>query len=229
MHQISNISYLNFLINSGITSFLQDIPNNIYNNSLILRDGLITDVKNLEELKIFIKDSNKDIKKNVFGRGNPNAKFMLIGEAPSIEEELKGKPFVGKSEILLNKMLSAIKIDLMDTYMVNVIPLHYSKHELNSNEKLLEYLPIIQRYIELIKPSIIILLGSLAAKLILNSNVSISKLRGSWHKYNSINIKDAIDCIVTYNPYFLIDTPSYKKQSWEDLQIIERKISNEKL
>ena len=234
MHQISNLSYLNYIRNSGISSFLQNSANNLYNNKQIPKDDLISDIKNLKELKNYIYNLNQKISKRfnknaVLGRGNSDAKFMIIGEPPSNHENISGKTFSGKSEDLLNKMLTAININFNDVYFVNIIPWHISENKNPTNDEILKCLPFIQRYIELIQPKIIILLGSIAAKSILNTNLPFSELREKWHQYNSININKPIECIVSYNPYFLLTSPSHKKYSWQDLKNIHQKIIDENI
>ena len=83
--------------------------------------------------------------------------------------------------------------------------------------------------IELINPKFILLLGSTATKAILSTSLSITKLRGNWHGYKSLNLNRTIECLATYHPAFLLRSPNYKKQSWEDLQIFQQKILDENL
>ena len=234
MHQTSNLSYLTYIRNSGISSFLQNSANNLYNNNQTSKDILISDIKNLKELRNYIYNLNQNISKRfnntaVLGRGNPNAKFMIIGDPPSNDENIAGKNFSGDSEVLLSKMLTAININFKDVYLTNIIPWQISESKDPTNDEILKCLPFIQRYIEFVQPKIIILLGFVAAKAILNSNLPFAELRGKWHKYNSIHIEQPIDCIVSYNPYFLLTSPSHKKYSWEDLQNINQKIIDENI
>ena len=96
-----------------------------------------------------------------------------------------------------------------------------------NNKDLLSCLPFIQRQIEIIKPNIILLMGTIAANAILNTNLDINTLRGKWHTYNSINLSRPIDCLITYHPKNLIDFPKNKKDAWADLQIFQKKIKDE--
>jgi len=93
----------------------------------------------------------------------------------------------------------------------------------------LQCLPFLQKHIELIKPKLIVLLGAVAAKSVLSTPLSISKLRGRWHTYKSLYFNEYIQCIATYHPAFLLRSPNYKKQSWEDLQMLQLKIIDENL
>ncbi len=238
MAEISLYSHLIFLKNIGVSIFLNDNPNNHYNpvsnNKSLPIINEITNVKDLKELEQFVKNlKNIDLKNNakstVMGSGNEEANIMIIGEAPGAEEDNLSKPFVGAAGQLLNKMLIAIKLNRGDTYITNVVPWRPPNNRTPTNEEILECLPFVQKQIEIIKPKIIVLLGLTAAKAILNTNLGISQLRGQWHSYKSINYNKSINCIVTYHPSFLLRTPSFKKESWEDLKNIQKRIIDEKL
>ena len=231
MTNISINSYIKFLKNIGIYSFLQDQPNNYFdiNDNKGLNKSLnsIEGIKSIEDLKSYIKNSEIcNLKKaainTVVGDGNENANIMLIGEAPGAEEDKIGKPFVGAAGILLNKMLNAIDLKREDIYITNIIPWRPPNNRTPTNDEILQCLPFVQKIIEIVKPNMILLLGATSAKAILNSNLSIAKLRGEWHEYQSINHKEKVNCLVTYHPAFLLRSPNYKKESWKDLQEFQR-------
>jgi len=232
-----NNSYIIFLQKSGISSFLQEKPRNFYSlsskkvNSLVLK---IEDISNVDELELFIKKSNicnlkNHAKHTVIGDGDLQADIMLIGEAPGAEEDKIGKPFVGAAGQLLNKMLSAINLDRNKVYITNVVPWRPPKNRTPSDEEILQCLPFLQKHIELIKPKLIVLLGAIAAKSVLSTPQSISKLRGQWHEYKSLYLSEPILCLVTYHPAFLLRSPEFKKIAWQDLQQLQKKIQNENL
>ena len=238
MSEILNTSYLTFLQRSGVTTFLQNSPNNFYtlntNKKINLISDKIEDISDIKELEFFLNtyshcDLRHRAKKTVIGDGNSKADIMLIGEAPGAEEDKIGKPFVGAAGQLLNKMLAAIKLERDNVYITNVIPWRPPNNRTPSNEEILQCLPFVQRHIELINPKFILLLGSTATKAILSTSLSIAKLRGNWHDYKSFNLNNTIQCLATYHPAFLLRSPNYKKQSWEDLQVFQQKILDENL
>lgn len=238
MSKISNLSYLKFLQKSGVNTFLQNKPYNFYtpsqNNNNPIISQKIEDISSIQELELFINtykhcNLKQHAKKTVIGDGNINANIMLIGEAPGAEEDKIGVPFVGAAGQLLNKMLAAIKLKREDVYVTNIIPWRPPNNRSPSNEEILQCLPFVQRHIELVNPIFILLLGSTATKAILGTTFSIAKLRGKLHEYTSLNLKKTVRCVVTYHPAFLLRSPNFKKQSWEDLQILQKYIVNENL
>ena len=235
MTQFSNTSYIKYLQKIGISSFLQDYPNNLYDNYLDKKKKSISisieDIKNLDDLfqyenKIRISKNLDNIK--IKYEGN-NKNIMLIN-GYSEDKKIKGidTPF-SEGATLLKKMLKAINLDTEDIYITNIIPWALNEKLNSSNADILECLPIIQKRIEIIKPKIIILMGEIASKAILNSNINFSKLRGKWFKYRSLNLDNSIECLATYHPDFLIKSPSYKKNSWLDLKMIQEKIKDENI
>ena len=232
----SNFSYLFFLKDSGVNSFLQDSPNKHYkvvnndtyfDNVFLLKN--IQYIKTLSQLERFINKSNNCHLKNnalktVFADGNPSSKIMLIGEAPGAEEDKLGKPFVGAAGQLLNKMLKAIKLDRSSVYITNIVPWRPPNNRAPNSEEILQCLPFIQKHIEIIQPTILVLLGGTATKAILATTHGITKLRGKWYEYNSLNIKESIPTMAMYHPAFLLRSPGHKKEAWEDLQKIQKKL-----
>ena len=237
----SNFSYLIFLKNSGVRSFLQNFPNNHYKTKNIIKSlnkvqipKNIEDITSLNKLEHFIKQSNNCSLKNqatqtVFADGNSSSKIMLIGEAPGFEEDKLGKPFVGAAGRLLDKMLSAINLDRNSIYITNIIPWRPPNNRTPNSEEILQCLPFIQKHIEIVQPSILILLGGTATKAILTTTQGITRLRGMWHEYNILNIKKSIPTRAIYHPAFLLRSPQHKIETWEDLKEIQKKIQiNEK-
>ena len=231
----SNKKNLEFIVNSGVNYFLQDSPRNWFENEK--KSELFNPNKNTGDKKMKIDDVIKDIKdhksnlqksaKNlVVYDGNLNAKVMLIGEAPGRDEDQQGIPFVGRAGQLLNKMLLAINLQREDVYITNVVNWRPPDNRTPNDEEILEFLPFLQRQIDIVKPKFIFLLGGVAAKAILSTPLALGKLRGKWHEYKSLNLDGSIPTIASYHPAFLLRSPQYKKHSWEDLQILQEKLKN---
>jgi len=168
----------------------------------------------------------------VFGEGNPYAKIMFIGEGPGYEEDLKGRPFVGKAGKLLTKIIEAMGLKREDVYITNIVKCHPVKDIQNPHKRgndrppdeleISKCLPILEKQIEIIKPEIIILLGSTALKAITGRKEGITQLRGKFLKYKNI------DTIATFHPAYLLRNPSKKKECWQDIKKVIEKLKNAK-
>ena len=206
--------------------------NLIYNNKAINRykkeNYQISEdkTKSLESLKKTILNiKNCDLKRNannvVFSDGNPKSKIMLIGEAPGANEDQEGLPFVGRAGILLDKMLAAINLDRKKVYISNIVNYRPPENRRPSDEEIKRYLPFITRHIEIIKPKIIVLLGSTAMNALIGDEFVISKMRGKWIEKKFGNCKTSV--IITFHPAFLMRQPAQKKMAWIDLKMIREK------
>ena len=232
----SNKKNLEFIVNSGVNYFLQDSPRNWFENkkkselpNLNINAG--DKKKKIDNVIKDLKDHKSDLQKTaknlVVYDGNLNAKVMLIGEAPGRDEDQQGIPFVGRAGQLLNKMLLAINLQREDVYITNVVNWRPPDNRTPNDEEILEFLPFLQRQIDIVKPKFIFLLGGVAAKAILSTPLALGKLRGKWHEYKSLNLDGSIPTIASYHPAFLLRSPQYKKYSWEDLQMLQEKLKNE--
>ena len=231
------LTKLKFFVESGIHDFIEDNPQVRYSNvdknilgyenhKPLNLDG----VDNIEKLKIEVNNFDKcDLKKNakntVFADGNPSSKIMLIGEAPGQDEDIQGIPFVGRAGQLLNKMLASIELSRKHVYISNIVPWRPPGNRQPTTEEILLCLPFIQKHIELINPKLIVLLGGTAAKALLLSDLGIMRLRGKWHEYSSFGLANPILTRAIFHPAFLLRSPSYKKQTWEDLLAIKEKLN----
>ena len=231
----SNKKNLEFIVNSGVNYFLQDSPRNWFENekkSELSNPNINTGDKKMKIDDVIkgLKDHKSNLKKTaknlVVYDGNLNAKVMLIGEAPGRDEDQQGIPFVGRAGQLLNKMLLAINLLRKDVYITNVVNWRPPDNRTPNDEEILEFLPFLQRQIDIIKPKFIFLLGGVAAKAILSTPLALGKLRGKWHEYKSLNLDESIPAIASYLPAFLLRSPQYKKHSWEDLQMLQEKLKN---
>ena len=179
-------------------------------------------IKSIEdcELKKFAKNI-------VFNDGNPKSQIMLVGEGPGEKEDIQGKPFVGEAGILLNKMLSAIKIKREDVYITNVVNYRPPNNRKPEISEINRYSVFLREHISIIKPKILILMGSTAMEAIFGQKLKISKERGKW-KETLINQKTYLS-ILTFHPAYLLRQPEQKKFSWEDLKNIRKKIDELKI
>ena len=209
-------------------------PLNRYNNNVNKISNMNSNKK--ENLLSSLKDKIKSIKncelKNnatnlVFSDGNPSAKIMIIGEGPGANEDKEGKPFVGRAGKLLDKMLDSIKLNRKNVYISNVVNFRPPENRKPTDEEIKRYLPFLERHIEIIKPSILLLLGSTALNAIIGNEIVISKARGKWLKKKIGKIETTV--IASFHPAFLMRQPEQKKYAWEDLKMIRKKISELKI
>jgi len=233
-----NTNYDSELLNSIGSNFIFDENpiNRLKNTAKDLKKesdvNQIDKEKELNELKLQINSINdcslKDnSKKIVLGDGNINSPIMLVGEAPGVEEDNLGLTFLGDVGDLLRKMLMAINIkkeNIYSTYAVNFRPPEDQKP---TSTEIKRYSHFLQKQISIIKPKIIILMGSSAMESLTGLNSKISTERGKWKE---VIVKNTTyNVIITFNPSYLLRVPENKKYSWEDLKKIQQKIVDLKL
>ncbi|WP_045365204.1 uracil-DNA glycosylase [Methyloceanibacter caenitepidi] len=162
-------------------------------------------------------------KTTCFARGSEQAKVMLIGEAPGRDEDLQGKPFVGRAGKLLDKMLSSIGLDETSVYITNTIYWRPPGNRTPTPQEIASCAPFLTRQIELLKPEVIVLLGGAAAKSMLETSEGIMRLRGKWKLYHA---KDRdIPTLATLHPAYLLRSPEAKRYAWRDLLMLKEKLS----
>ncbi|UKI30926.1 MAG: uracil-DNA glycosylase [Lentisphaeria bacterium] len=148
----------------------------------------------------------------VFGEGNPHARLMFVGEGPGEQEDLQGRPFVGPAGQLLDRMILAMQFTREEVYIANVVkcrPPHNRNPEPDEADACRGYLA---RQVELIQPEVIVVLGAVAARFLLQRREGITRLRGHWLGYNGIPV------MPTFHPSYLLRDPSGKRLAWSDLQ-----------
>jgi len=148
----------------------------------------------------------------VYGSGNPNAELMFIGEAPGRDEDLQGKPFVGRAGQLLTDIIKAMKLSRDDVYIANVIKCRPPENRNPEPDELDACRPFIRRQIEFIRPKVIVTLGKVALQSLTGKAYAISAARGQWSEYEGIKV------MPTYHPAYLLRTPSAKKDVWTDMK-----------
>jgi len=156
----------------------------------------------------------------VFEDGNRQARLMLVGEAPGRDEDIQGKPFVGRSGQLLDRMLAAIGIDRDAAYIANVIYWRPPGNRTPTTAETAICRPFIERQIELVDPAVLVFLGGVAAKEMLNTTTGIMRLRGSWRHYP---VPDGpYRAIATLHPAYLLRQPAQKGLAWQDFRKIRQ-------
>jgi len=149
----------------------------------------------------------------VFGVGNRRAQWLVIGEAPGADEDAQGEPFVGRAGQLLNAMLLAIGLKREQVYIANVLKCRPPNNRDPRPEEAAHCEPFLRRQIELIQPSLILVVGRIAAQNLLKTDTPIGKLRGQVHRYGDIPL------VVTYHPAYLLRSPGEKRKAWDDLRL----------
>jgi DNA polymerase len=159
-------------------------------------------------------------KQLVFADGNPQAKIMIVGEAPGRDEDIEGLPFVGRSGKLLDRMLNAIGFDRTSVYIANIIPWRPPGNRTPTPQETQICLPFIQRQIELVNPDVVVTLGNPSTQTLLSTREGIMKTRGRWFDYDTGT--RVIRAMATFHPAYLLRSPSYKRMAWQDLRAIAK-------
>jgi DNA polymerase len=151
--------------------------------------------------------------RTVPGEGHPQAKLMLVGEGPGATEDSTGRPFVGQAGQLLDKILEAIECPRPTTFIANIVKCRPPQNRKPLPDEMASCLPYLHRQIALVRPRVLIALGSTAAEGMLGVKKSLGELRGRVHRWNGIPL------VVTYHPAALLRNPNWKKPTWDDVRI----------
>jgi DNA polymerase len=183
--------------------------------------GEFETAKSLDELDKMICDCmecplGQTRNKFVFGKGNPDAKVMCIGEGPGAEEDAKGEPFVGRAGQLLTDILKAIKFSREEVYIANIVKCRPPGNRTPSPDEMEKCIPYLMKQIELIKPSLILCLGLTAAQALIKRKDTLTNFRGKVFDVKGIKT------MVTYHPAALLRNPNWKKGCWEDVQAFRK-------
>ncbi len=154
----------------------------------------------------------------VFGTGNPNADLMFIGEAPGRDEDIKGEPFVGRAGQLLTKIIEAMNFKREDVYIANIAKCRPPENRNPEPDEVAACIPFLIRQVEIIKPKVIVCLGSVATQNLLGTEEKITTMRGKFTSWQGIPV------MPTYHPAFLLRNPNMKRPVWEDMQIVMKKL-----
>ncbi len=154
----------------------------------------------------------------VFARGTGSSGVCFVGEGPGADEDAQGLPFVGKAGQLLDRMILAMGFDRDEVYVCNVVKCRPPDNRKPELDEMAACLPYLQEQLELIRPQVIVALGATAVQGLLGTTEGITRLRGKWKRFGEI------DVMPTFHPAYLLRTPAAKREVWEDLQEVMRRI-----
>lgn len=157
----------------------------------------------------------------VFGVGNPQARLVLVGEAPGAQEDRQGEPFVGEAGQLLDRILLAMKLRREDVYICNVIKCRPPQNRDPEKSEIASCEAFLKRQLAAIAPEFILSLGRFASQTLLQSNEPIGKLRGRWQTYVGIPL------MPTFHPAYLLRNPAGKRQVWEDVKLVMHRLQED--
>lgn len=196
--------------------------------------NIVATVETLDQLQEAINafeglSVKKTASNMVFSDGNPEANIMVIGEAPGRDEDIQGKPFVGTSGQLLDKIFAAIDLSRdaktaeQSIYISNILNWRPPGNRTPTDAEINIARPFIEKHISLVKPKIIVMCGAVAAKGLLQQTQSISKMRKIFHEYKTPDGYQAL-AMATYHPAYLLRTPSQKRAVWQDMLMLQEKL-----
>jgi uracil-DNA glycosylase len=159
-----------------------------------------------------------------FYRGPAQARLMLIGEAPGRDEDLAGKPFVGRAGQLLDKMLASIGLDETHVHITNTVYWRPPGNRTPTPEESLSCWPFLARQMELVNPDFVLVSGGVASKQVLGIADGITKVRGTWRKL-MIGARE-VPVLATLHPSYLLRTPAAKRQAWQDMLMIQAALAS---
>ncbi len=161
----------------------------------------------------------------VFGDGNPQARLVLIGEAPGAEEDRRGVPFVGPSGRLLDRMLASIGLDRSQVFISNTLFWRPPGNRTPTSFEVAVCMPFVIRMLELIEPNLLVALGGPAATALLGRAESVGRLRGRWFDFQSDALQKPIPATAIFHPAYLLRTPAQKRSAWRDVLAIRRRMT----
>lgn len=193
----------------------------IYEDDKLSYDAAVT----LDDIRREMGDCRRcglyqERKNIVFGEGNDKAELVFVGEAPGQQEDIQGRPFVGRAGQLLTRIIEAMELVRKDVYICNILKCRPPGNRNPKPDEISVCEPFLIKQLQIIQPKVICALGTFAAKTLLKTDVPISLLRGKFHSYQGIKL------MPTYHPAYLLRNPGAKKQVWEDVQMIMKELKS---
>jgi len=210
-------SYLEYLKGMGITSLplSENIPEKVIRSEILTLAEVRKELGDCKRCKL-----HRTRRTIVFGEGNENATLMFIGEGPGYDEDVQGRPFVGKAGQLLTKIIESINLPREEVYIANIIKCRPPQNRNPEPDEIQSCNPFLMNQIRVIQPRIICALGTFSAQTLLKTDTKISALRGKLFDLEGIKV------IPTYHPAFLLRNPERKREVWEDMKKIAELIKN---
>lgn len=190
----------------------------------LFADRGVQQAESLQALRTYIGDCRRcklcAARTNVvFGVGNPKAELMFVGEGPGQEEDLQAEPFVGRAGQLLTDIITkGMKLRREDVYIANIVKCRPPNNRAPEADEVAACLPFLMRQIELLRPRVIVALGSVAVQALLGTRVPITRLRGVWHEYRGVKV------MPTFHPAYLLRNPAEKKLVWADIKQVMQEL-----
>lgn len=185
---------------------------------------IVAELKQIaEEVNACRKCQLGNLRKNpVPGEGNPQAQIVFVGEGPGADEDAQGRPFVGRSGQLLDKIIIAMGLKRSDVYICNIVKCRPPENREPRPEEIISCLPFLKRQLGLIRPKVIVALGAPAAKTLLETNKPIGQLRGKFHDFNFDDFSPPIKLMPTFHPAYLLRNYSddNRRKVWEDMKTV---------
>ncbi|HEU4390202.1 MAG TPA: uracil-DNA glycosylase [Blastocatellia bacterium] len=178
-------------------------------------EDIRTDIGDCRRCKLCEQRSNI-----VFGEGDPNADLMFIGEGPGADEDATGRPFVGRAGQLLDKIIAAIGMRREETYIANVVKCRPPGNRTPERDEVSTCEQFLYRQIAVIRPRVIVTLGSPAFQCVLRSRDSVTKIRGEWRDLEGIAV------MPTFHPAYLLRSPDKKREVWEDMKKVRKRLDD---
>jgi uracil-DNA glycosylase family 4 len=201
-------------------------PPNLSSSTLRYLDGAVSGFASLEDLKQYIGDCKRcklcqGRMKLVFGEGSPEAKLVFVGEGPGRDEDLAGRPFVGEAGRLLTRIVAAMGLTREEVYICNVVKCRPPKNRDPEEDEVEACLPFLKEQLNLVRPQVICTLGRVAGQTLLGKEFKITRGRGSWYTFMETPL------MPTFHPAYLLRNPSAKRQVWEDIQKVMKRLGLE--
>lgn len=190
-------------------------------NQEMFADGAVRQVDSLEGLRAHIGDCQRcklaglGRSTIVFGVGDANADLMFIGEGPGADEDRQGEPFVGRAGQLLTEIITkGMKLRRQDVYIANILKCRPPGNRNPEADEIAQCMPFLSRQIDLVKPRVIVALGTFSAQTVLGVKTPITRMRGTWHDYRGIKV------MPTFHPAYLLRNPADKRLVWADIKLV---------